>query len=93
MTVSHYSIYLAFKILMKFCSSLWKVSYQQKRKYCVIVCATRSNINSGNLWGFSLQLIQCSTKPTIKYSESMHFMITRFSLLHIFWGQLTTRPH
>ena len=37
-TAWHYNIYLALKILIKFCSPLWRAWCQQKRRYHVIVC-------------------------------------------------------
>jgi len=42
---------------MKFCFDLYN-SYQQKHqlKHCVIVCATRSDINSANLWPLGVRV-------------------------------------
>jgi len=49
-SVLYCNIYLAFKILIKFCSPWWKVLYQQNRKDCIIVCRTHAGINASNLW-------------------------------------------
>jgi len=37
------------------------------------------------IFGVQSQWIHHSTKPTIKYMELMHFVITKFLLFH-FWG-------
>jgi len=55
-----------------------------KSKHFVVVCATSGGINSANLWGSELQRIHCSTQPTMKYTELVRFILTKFSFFYLF---------
>jgi len=53
-------------------------------KHCVTVCATHSGVNSANRWGPGRNGLknECSTKPTKKCTQSMLYVIRKFSFFY-----------
>jgi len=62
------------------------VSYQHKHKQCITVQFTVASVYQIS-FGCRSQWIHCSMKPRMKYMESIHFMITKFSLFY-FYGSV-----